>query len=1060
MTANEESASSTSVSENSFQTYSEDEAGQTEIPSDSITVVWLKQGHGGDNSQSWWNKRKQRIFRKKTLYMRIPILKWLPKYSAQDFVADLVAGITVGVTVIPQGLAYATVARLPPEYGLHASYVGCFVYLLFGGTPVVTIGPTALMSLVTYDSGAALMGPEAAILLAFLTGCIVLLFGLLNFGFLIDITAAPVVAEFTSAAAFTIATTQIEAFPGLRFDDEGFLNTWIAVFENIAETKKWDAVLGFASIAILLLLRVLDQVKLGEEGERKRWQNWVNTTCWLISVSRNAIVIIAASILAYALAEPGQSSYPLTLTGEIPSGFPPFRAPPFSFEADGKTYSFVDICKNLGSLPYISPLVTVTESIAIAKSLAKGSRTDVSQEMIAIGTSNILGSFTSSFPVTGAFPRTVVNAASGVHTPFDGLYTGALALLAITVLTPYFFYIPKNCLAAVIISAVIFMVEVSLVKMVWKSKKIVLVPFGFTFVFCVFVGLSQGILIGTAINLGMLLYSTARPRIKIHKIKFSVHRHGIVHVQRTKSFGAISWYYRRDRHEPRLGSGFYHGLPPPLERSPEEQTGSSEKYNDEEYAISPSACLLRQASLSPEPEDGDKDVDVDLYQAAVLSLARLDRLAAPFIHPPLSDRTVIENTLIRLDLNASTTADRYTEVHKLSIAIEQMICTALGLLILSSDDKVYIIGYTDPEPTIRILKSFSAFSLAGISFMADSCVCVILMHAGQRNVEEQEEKTEVEEKKEEEEETWPFAHDEAVPFTMAKAYAEIIVKAESVDVDEEAKEEATAFLETLAENLAKAEDGDINEEEHWAMAKAFARFVLKAGPVFVDNEVKDLVQAFLDVRDKNLAKAEDGDVVEDEEEDEDEQAWAEFIIKAESIDVDDDVKEAAKAFFETLAENLTKVEDGDVDEDWILANAWAEFVFKAELVDVDEEVRKLAQALLYAGDENLAKASDEDMDVDEILAKDDEQLEKELKELKGELAEELEELEEELEEMAQREALAELLAEVKAVAEALAKAKGDILSVRCYPGPSQTVAKRKREEDATATLPDEKRSRR
>ncbi|XP_057380555.1 sodium-independent sulfate anion transporter-like [Daphnia carinata] len=180
--------------------------------------------------------------------------------------------------------------------------------------------------------------------------------------------------------------------------------------------------------------------------------------------------------------------------------------------------------------------------------------------MIAIGTSNILGSFASSFPVTCAFSRTVVNAARGVRTPFGGLYTGALVLLAITVLTPYFFYIPKSCLAAVIISAVIFMVEVSLVKMVWKSKTIDLVPFGFTFVFCVFVGLSQGILIGTATKLGMLLYSTARPRIKIHKIKFSVHRHGIVHVQRTKSFGAISWYYRSDRHEPRLRSGFYHGL--------------------------------------------------------------------------------------------------------------------------------------------------------------------------------------------------------------------------------------------------------------------------------------------------------------------------------------------------------------------------------------------------------------------------------------------------------------------------------------------------------------------
>ncbi|XP_046639752.1 sodium-independent sulfate anion transporter-like isoform X2 [Daphnia pulicaria] len=516
-----------------------------EVSHSSVTVIRLKAKHdGGDGSEpkSWWRTRKERIFRKKTLYMRFPILKWLPKYYLQDFVADLVAGITVGVTVIPQGLAYATVAGLPPQYGLYAAYMGCFIYALLGSTHAVTIGPTALLALVTYDSGATQMGPEAAILLAFLTGCIVLLFGLLNFGFLIDFIAAPVVAGFTSAAAFTIATTQIEALLVLEFEAEGFLNTWIAVIQHIEETKKWDAVLGLSSIAVLLLLRILDQVKLGKEGERNRWENWFNTGCWLISVSRNAIVIIVGSIIAYGLTQPGNPSFPFTLTGTIPSGFPPFKPPVFTFQNGDNIYTFVEICRNLGSALYITPLVAILESIAIAKSFAKGKKIDASQEMIAIGASNIMGSFASSFPITGSFSRTSVNAASGVRTPFNGIYTASLVLLAITVLTPYFFFIPKSCLAAVIICAVIFMVEVHLVKMVWKSKKIDLVPFGVTFVFCVFVGLEQGILIGTAINLGMLLYSTARPRMRIHKVQSLKTEYLIITPDRSLVFTAIEYF--------------------------------------------------------------------------------------------------------------------------------------------------------------------------------------------------------------------------------------------------------------------------------------------------------------------------------------------------------------------------------------------------------------------------------------------------------------------------------------------------------------------------------------
>ncbi|KAK4014629.1 hypothetical protein OUZ56_027147 [Daphnia magna] len=496
---------------------------------------------------SWWKKRKERILRKKTLLMRVPILQWLPNYSTNDFVADLVAGITIGITVIPQALAYATIGGLPPEYGLYSAYMGCFVYVFLGSTRAVTIGPTALLGLLTHD-GALLMGPEAAVLLAFLTGCISLLFGICNFvginfmichlkGFLIEFIAAPVIAGFTTAAALTIGTTQISSLLGLKFQAVGFVQTWQAVFEHIQETQTWDAVMGFSSVAILLALRdyailinfdlrycekLLEKVRIGKDGDRTSIQCFINGAFWLISVSRNAIVIIVGCVIAATLIKPGYDA-PFEITvnantfrkGNITGGLPSIQAPSFYIEHGNRTYNFVEICQNLGSALFVTPLIAILESMAIAKSFAKGQRIDASQEMIAIGTSNLLGSFVSSFPVSGSFSRTAVNNASGVRTAFGGIYTGALVLLAITVLTPYFFFIPKSCLAAVIITAVIFMVEVHLVKLVWKSRKLDLIPLFVTFSFCLFLSLEIGIIVGTAVNLAMLLYATARPRIKI-----------------------------------------------------------------------------------------------------------------------------------------------------------------------------------------------------------------------------------------------------------------------------------------------------------------------------------------------------------------------------------------------------------------------------------------------------------------------------------------------------------------------------------------------------------------
>uniref|UniRef100_A0A182ITK8 SLC26A/SulP transporter domain-containing protein n=1 Tax=Anopheles atroparvus TaxID=41427 RepID=A0A182ITK8_ANOAO len=386
------------------------------------------------------------ICTRKQLFKRLPILQWLPSYNLRYLVEDIVAGISVGLTVIPQGIAYAVIANLDPQYGLYSAFMGCFVYCILGSCKDVTIGPTAIMSLMV-QVHVANSGVDFAILSAFLTGCTILLLGVLNLGFLVKFISLPVTAGFTSAAAITIASGQVKSLFGLPGKSNEFLEAWINVFEHLHEIRLWDSVLGISTIAVLLVLMQMKTVSA--------------ESCWssvgkFIALARNAIVVIIGTLLAYVLSEAGYSELFL-LTGNVTAGLPPLRPPPFTTTLDGQTFSFSDMLSELGSSLITLPLIGILESIAIAKAFSKGKSIDATQEMIALGLSNIAGSFVSSMPVTGSFTRSAVNNNSGVRTPFGGIATGTLVLLALGLLTSTFYYIPKATLAGVIIAAMFFM---------------------------------------------------------------------------------------------------------------------------------------------------------------------------------------------------------------------------------------------------------------------------------------------------------------------------------------------------------------------------------------------------------------------------------------------------------------------------------------------------------------------------------------------------------------------------------------------------------------------------
>ncbi|XP_063365592.1 sodium-independent sulfate anion transporter-like [Cydia amplana] len=446
----------------------------------------------------------------KIVKKRLPIVEWLPKYNTTKIIPDVIAGITVALTAIPQGIAYAVIAGLTPEYGLYASLTSGIVYLIFGSCMNVTVGPTAIMAAMVakyvYNYSA-----DFAILAAFIAGVVELTIGILNLGFLIEFISMPVISGFTTAAALQIASAQLKALFGLDgLSGDNFGDSVYNFILNIRTVKQWNPILGFLSIGVLVLLK-----RFGEGCGRNG--GTVKQLKWLISLSRNAIVVIVGMIIAYTL-KVITDTEPLILIGEIGKGIPKVTLPPFTTTVVNETYSFVDMLQVYGPQSIIIPLVAIIETIAISKAFAGGKPVDATQEMIAVGVCNIIGSLVGSMPITGSFTRTALNHASGVQTPAGGIATCLIILLALSLLTSTFYFIPKASLAALIMTAMFSMIDFAIFGRLWRNNKLELFYLLVTMVVAMFFGLEYGIVIGIIVEAATLLYLTARPIIDINTI--------------------------------------------------------------------------------------------------------------------------------------------------------------------------------------------------------------------------------------------------------------------------------------------------------------------------------------------------------------------------------------------------------------------------------------------------------------------------------------------------------------------------------------------------------------
>lgn len=447
-----------------------------------------------------------------TLQKKLPILQWLPKYSLQWLEMDFIAGLTVGLTVVPQSLAYAEVAGLPVQYGLYSSFMGCFIYCFLGTSKDITLGPTAIMSLLI--SLYAHKDPTYAVLLTFLSGCIQLAMAVLHLGFLLQFISFPVIKGFTLAASLTIGFGQVKNILGLQDIPQQFFLQVYYTFQKIGETRVGDTLLGLICLILLLVLTWMKGRIPRPYTGMPIWLRLCHLIVWVTSTARNALVVIVAGLAAYSFEVMGYQ--PFILTGRTARGLPCLQLPPFSEETSNGTIPFIQMVQDIGTGLAVVPLMGLVESIAIAKAFASQNnyRIDPNQELLAIGLTNVAGSFVSAFPVTGSFGRTSVNSQTGVCTPAGGLLTGAIVLLSLAYLTPLFFYIPNAALAAVIMCAVAPMFDVSIFKALWKVKKLDLIPLCATFLLGLW-EVHYGVIAGVIASGILTLYPIARPQIKV-----------------------------------------------------------------------------------------------------------------------------------------------------------------------------------------------------------------------------------------------------------------------------------------------------------------------------------------------------------------------------------------------------------------------------------------------------------------------------------------------------------------------------------------------------------------
>ncbi|KAJ7560535.1 hypothetical protein O6H91_04G134000 [Diphasiastrum complanatum] len=431
---------------------------------------------------SWWQ-----------LECIFPCIRWMKSYSfKENFKADVVAGITVGTMLVPQGMSYAKLAGLHPIFGLYSGFVPVFTYAVFGSSRQLAIGPVALVSLLVYNCLSKISKPdedkkraELAVLLALMVGLLQCLMGLLRLGWLIRFVSHSVISGFTTASAIIIGLSQANYFLGYEISRSSNIIPLIkSIIDGYREFKWQPFLMGSVVLAILLVMKHLGK-------SRKRF---------MVLRAAGPLTAVVFGTIFIKLFRPSS----ITLVGPIPQGLPKFSV----------DYEF-KYAKELLSTALVITGVAILESVGIAKALAakNGYEIDSNQELFGLGVANVLGSLFQAYPTTGSFSRSAVSHDSGAKTGLAGIASGFIIASALLFLTPLFSDIPQCALAAIVVSAVIGLVDYAEAFFLWRVNKKDFLLWLAASLNTLYFGIEIGVLIAVALSLVFVIHESANPHV-------------------------------------------------------------------------------------------------------------------------------------------------------------------------------------------------------------------------------------------------------------------------------------------------------------------------------------------------------------------------------------------------------------------------------------------------------------------------------------------------------------------------------------------------------------------